>query len=417
MQGEYKYKEKGSNATHYKVLSFDGSNKGAVGGPQNIPYWNDSSPTALATKRRVLAKASPEAIKFWKESIQKEPGRFDVSHLNEKQWQDRRNDSIGSSEASQVTGDCPFEGCTPFDLFNRKTGNEPALKPTPAEQREREDMFDYGHEAESYLRKWVKRHWPNSKILVDTNMYNDSQFPFLTANLDGMLQLPDGTWIHIEFKTANPEAKQGYGDEDNPTIPLYYRRQLIHCQHILNVWSSRIIVMFNRSDILVRTYERDLDVEMEQIKMERDFWESHVLPGIPPDLNYGPVSNVKKALRNYLGLADLSAPPVALPAECADDVRELVAVNKAMTEVNARLRSLEKVRDEKIVNLLPYMNNATAATLDNGEESYQITYKPQKARTSVDLEVLKNDYPEVYAKVVTTPQEGPRPFKVKEVRR
>lgn len=395
-----------------KVLSFDGTDKAAAGHAQNIPYWDDVSPWAEAAKQRALAKASPEAIRFWKKSIEKPPMRFDASGLTEAQWQARRKDSIGSSAASHVTGDCPFQGCTPFDLYNEKIGNKPLFVMSDEEARQREDLLDFGHAMEPYLRKWLQRHCPNSRLLVDTNIYTDSERPYLTANLDGMLQLSDGSWIHIEFKTANKKARQAY---DNESIPLYYRRQLVHCQHILNVWTSRIVVMFDRDDILIREYERDLDFEMEQILEMEDFWENHVIPHIPPALNRGPAANVLKAVRNYAGPANASADPIQLPRDTFDNVAEVAAINKELTDLNARQKALETLRSQKISEVVQDMNNETSAVVSNGSTTYQISYKPQKARTTVDLEVLKNDFPLVYQKVAHTPAEGPRPFRVKEL--
>lgn len=407
MQSEYKADGK------FKVMSFDGTSKVDEGGPQDIPYWEDAAPQTLEVKKRVLQKASPEAVAFWQESCKKLPGKLDASTLTPEQWKARRKDSIGSSAASHVTGDCPFEGCTPYDLYNEKVGQLPLFPPSSEDARKREDLFDYGHVMETYLRNWVRRHWPNSKLLVDTNIYSDGTYPFLTANLDGMLQLPDGSWVHIEFKTANREARHSY---DNDNIPLYYRRQLIQCQHILNVWSSRIIVMFDRDDIVVRTYERDLDAEMEQIEMEREFWEDHVLTKIPPDLCSGPADNVLKAIRNYSGPADASTKQVQLPDECLDDVREIVAINKELSELAARQKTLESLKKQKIAAIIPFLNNAVLGIIREGKKLFQISYKPQKARPVVDLEVLQNEHPSVYSKVVSFPAEGPRPFKVKEMK-
>ena len=408
MQIEYEVDKK------YKVLSFDGTSKTSEGGPQNIPYWEDDSPQTAEVKKRVLAKASPEAIAFWKEGLKTLPGKFDASGLTPEEWKDRRRLSIGSSAASHVTGDCPFEGCTPYDLYNEKVGSVSLFPPSEEEAREREDRFDYGHVMETYLRGWVRRHWPNSKLVIDTNIYNDGTYPVLTANLDGMLQLPDGSWVHIEFKTASAQARHAYDDNN---IPLYYRRQLIQCQRILNVWSSRLIVKIEGvPKPVVCVYERDLDAEMEQVKMEQEFWEDNVMARVPPDLCVGPSQNVLKAIRDYGGRANENIGEVVLPDECLDSVKEIFEINKELSSLATRQRSLETLKKQKIVEILPALKNAVQAVIQDGAKKFLISYKPQKARPCVDLETLENDYPEIYKKTVSFPAEGPRPFKIKEAK-
>ena len=120
------------------TLSFDGTTKSSEGKAQDFPYWDDASPETERVKQRVLAQASPEAIQFWN-ATRKAPDKIDASTLTPDEWQARRKDSIGSSAASHVTGDCPFENCTPLDLYNEKVGNKPLFTLSPEDERSKQD--------------------------------------------------------------------------------------------------------------------------------------------------------------------------------------------------------------------------------------------------------------------------------------
>lgn len=392
-----------------KIVSFDGTTKSSEGKAQDFPYWDDASPETENVKNRVLAAASPEALEFWK-SAKKVPGKTDASLLSPDEWQARRKDSIGSSAVSHVTGDSPFEGCTPLDLYNEKVGNAPLFVPSAEDERRKQDLFDFGHLAETYLHGWVRRRWPNSKLYIDTNIYSAADRPYLTANLDGMMQLPDGSWVHIEFKTATSAGKHKY---DDGGIPPHYKRQLIQCQHILNVWVSYIVVFFDRDDVIVRRYERDLDEEMEQVMMMEDFWCGHVLPKIPPRVDVGDAANNLYAMRNYGGKADISLPAVDLPPELFSAVSQISEIDRELAAIRERERTLKKVREQYMVPVVEALGSSTSGVATNGSVTFELSYKPTKPRATIDTERLKNEYYSVYRELVKIPAEGSRPLKVK----
>lgn len=399
--------------TDLKNLSYDGTSKSSEGKAQNIAYWDDYGPSTETVRQKALAEASPEAIAFLDPLNPKPPEKLDANTLTGAQWQDRRRYSVGSSEVSHISGENPYEGCTSYDLYNKKIGAKPLFSDSEKDAMKRQLLFDYGHFAETFLHSWVRSQWPHSKFIVDTNIYNPVGRTYMTANLDGMLQLPDGSWCHIEFKTANPKAKDNYKDG---TIPMYYRRQLIQCQHILNVWVSYIIVMFNRDDIIALKYERDLDAEMEQVKMVDEFWTKNVLANIPPAL-VGPPKYVLKALRNYSGPSDPKAPEVVFPQNFFDDIQEIDKINRELTALNEKKKILEEQKQKLCIPLVSTLGSTTTAYVDNGcDQAFAITYKPEKPRVSIDKDLLEREYPDVYNQVVHIPAEGPRPVKIKPVK-
>lgn len=329
--------------------SFDGSSKGFAGIGQNINYHEAiETPHMKHVIEQAMRNASPEAIAFLDPLHPKKPDRIDASGLTEEEWKRRRVRSIGSSAASHVFGECPYPGTTNLDLYYEKTGQVPpptkleaelaelcdkyGIDPSMPDSKKRQWYFDFGHIAEDIMHRYCEYLWPGHELIVDTNIYSSPARPFLTANLDRMMKLRDGSYIHVEFKTASAENKDGWRKPvldpntgeyfEEWAIPQHYKRQLIQCQHIMGVWESVLVVMFDRDNIIPITYYRDLDEEMYQVKVCEDFWMNHVLTRVPPDLLLGDPKNLASCIRRYSGEADAALQTVSLPREFLEAVKK-----------------------------------------------------------------------------------------------
>ena len=277
------------------MTNFDGTSKSAEGKGQSIEYWKKSSPYMDEIKQKVIAKASPEALRYIDPENYKGPLIVcDASTLDNEEWTKQRINSIGSSEVSSVFGDSPYPGCTNLDLFYKKTGAIRVIEDDEADKEKRARNFLYGHLMEEYLHLITRQMFPGSKLIIDTNIYASPQMPYLTANLDGMMQLSDGSFVHVEYKTTSEFGEDAYA---NGAIPQHYKRQLIQCQNIMGVYVSYLIVAFSRDNIIIRRYNRDLDEEYDQLIAAKEFWTRNVLPGIAPQ-PLGPVENVIKTMKN-----------------------------------------------------------------------------------------------------------------------
>lgn len=393
------------------MASFDGTNKVNEGKGQNIAYHTFSSPMMDELKKEVMAKASPEAIAYLDPLNYSGPKIIcDASSLTSDEWQEMRKQSIGSSAVSQVFGDCPYPGTTNLDLYYSKIGQPRLIPDTEEDAEKKERMFLYGHLMEEYLHLYTRQQWPNTKLLIDTNIYADPKNPFLTANLDGMMQMSDGSYIHIEYKTTSEFGEDAYA---NGAIPPHYKRQLIQCQHIMGVWKSRLIVSLSRDKFIVRDYVRDLDEEMEQIMGAHDFWNNHVLAQIPPE-PIGSPTNIIAAIRNYSGFGDPSVPSVTLDPVLMDTVKAYVDTSSKISLLNKQVKQLEDEKKRLMIPIVEQMKQATKGTITDGNRAFKVVYAPQAPRRTCLFDRLETDYPEIYKDYVTTGAEV-RPMKIKEV--
>lgn len=423
--------------------SFDGSSKGFAGIGQNIMYHEATNTSHVKyIIEQSMQKASPEAIAFLDPLHPQKPDRIDASRLTEDEWQRRRVRSIGSSAASHVFGECPYPGATNLDLYYEKTGQIPppsrmdaelmelcdkyGISPSMPDSKKRQWYFDFGHIAEDIMHRYCEYLWPGHELIVDTNIYSSPKRPFLTANLDRMMKLRDGSFIHVEFKTASAENKDAWKKPafdpntgeyfEEWAIPQHYKRQLIQCQHIMGVWESVLVVMFDRDNIIPITYYRDLDEEMHQVKVCEDFWNNHVLCRVPPDPMLGDPKNLAACLRLYSGEADPALHTVNLPGWMLENVKNVEGINEMLSQERALVRSLEEEQVEAMLPLIEAIGRHYTARVSDGKESYEISYKPRRGTRKIDFEQLKLNHPEVYAEYVSYPTEASRSMRIKKTK-
>ncbi len=391
------------------MASFDGTNKASTGKGQNIAYHAATSPTMEKIKQEAMAKASPEAIAYL-DPLHYKGAKVvvDASTLTDVQWQAMRQRSIGSSAIGQVFGDSPYDGCTNIDLYNQKIGMVPIIQEARDEKDRKEALFLYGHLMEEFLHLKTQQKFKRAKLFVDTNIYADPKRPYLTANLDRMMQLSDGSYVHVEFKTTSQFGKDAY---EGGAIPPHYKRQLIQCQHIMGVWRSILVVAFSRDDIGFYTYDRDLDEEYEQILGAEDFWLNHVLPQIPPE-PIGSPDNLIKAIRRYNGYGDKKKPEITLDTLLMPDAKRLFDVSSKIRALNAEVKRLQKEKERAMIGIAQAMGQTTRAYITDGNEAFNISWTPRSGKRICDFERLKLNYPDVYAQFVTQAAEESRPMSI-----
>lgn len=388
-------------------MGFDGSNKASMGGAQNIPYWECDTDYIQQIKQQAMAIASPEAISYI------DPPNFsgpkvlaDASTMTEEEWLAFRKKSIGSSAVAQVFGDSPYPGCTNLDLYYDKIGRPIIIEDDPAEKERKERMFYFGHLMEDYLHLITKQLFPAAlQLLIDTNIYADPQREYLTANLDRMIQLSDGSWVHVEYKTSSEFNEESWKDGK---IPMHYKRQLIQCQHIMGVWVSFIIVAFSRDKYLVRRYIRDLDAEYEQILGVEEFWNKNVLPQIPP-LPVGNASSLIETTKRYSGYGDKNAPKIKLDSALVDVIKDYKEVADQISALESQVKKLKEHKDRLMQPIAEAMGTSVYGSVETQDgHVFEVKYMPRAGRRTIDLEKLEINHPDIYQEYVTQKAEGSR---------
>ena len=395
------------------MSTYDGTQKANSGCAQNIPYHIFRTSYVDNLRQDALAMASSEAIAFCDVDNFSGPEiECDASTLTEDEWQKRRAHTIGGSDCAAIFGENRYK--TNLDVYYEKIGQQPVF----AQEETPESRLNklWGHIAEEYIKQWIAERYPYCEIFYDTNIYRYPEKPYITANIDGMMRKPDGSYCLLEFKTANSMKK---GEWENGNVPPQYIYQVRQYMAILGVWECIVVCIFDRDNVVANTVVRDLDEEMRIIDGLDEFWNDHVLPRIPPE-PLGTADGIISTLQRYGGPANPRADRVRLTGDeleelcrqCVEMSLEKARAKKMADEVDARCKELS-------IGLIAALGNATdgALTSADGTTEYQIRYRPRKAPKKVDFDMLQARYPDAFAACVSQEAEGSRTFGIKAIAR
>ena len=204
-------------------------------------------------------------------------------------------------------------------------------------------------------------------------------------------------------------------DYQKRAVPFEYELQVRLYMAILGIWQARFAVMLSPTHILYRVVYRDLDKEAMILKVCEDFWNNHVLAGIPPEPNGKEKdgSLALKAAKQFSPTPDLRK-TVQLPMTMEPIAVEIMELQQQAAELSKKKDELEHQADALKSQIALAMQDSTEGYIDcpNGL-TIAITFKPQKPRKSANFDRLMQDFPDAYDTCVKVPGEGPRPMKVK----
>lgn len=402
------------------------SGKGTKFWPAGTKYWEDNSPTTQYLKKEAIAKASKESLDFLGDLVTNYSGplvevktKADGSvDLDAEGQQKRRQFHLGGSDLAAVFGVSRFT--SRLEMYYRKTGKAPRIVD---DDPMKDVILAYGHACEDVCAQaWAIRN-PEYDIRSDETIYNHPRYPFLSANLDRVIRGEDGCWMVGEIKCpVVQEAEDMWWnngedllDYQKRAVPFEYELQVRLYMAILGIWQARFAVMLSPTHILYRVVYRDLDKEAMILKVCEDFWNNHVLAGIPPEPNGKEKdgSLALKAAKQFSPTPDLRK-TVQLPMTMEPIAVEIMELQQQAAELSKKKDELEHQADALKSQIALAMQDSTEGYIDcpNGL-TIAITFKPQKPRKSANFDRLMQDFPDAYDTCVKVPGEGPRPMKVK----
>lgn len=287
----------------------------------------------------------------------------DITQLTEKEWLRQRTRGIGGSDVAAVLGISPWK--TRRDLFYEKTGVKP-LQPDETNWVAKE----VGHRLEElvveiYQRKTGYTVYPIRKI------FQHPLYPFMIADVDYLVQKPNGKRGVLECKTSSFMAKDRWADGG---VPRHYEVQGKHYLSVTNLDFCAFACLFGNSegDFLMREIGRDLEEEEMTILELDHFWQDFVAANVePPYTESGDL--VLESIRRYQGKADPSLPQIAL----------------ASSEVQ-RLEQFLKLREER--DGLEYGDDFLFLSAGQAAEAAQLvlnTYQEAISRQNLlDVQIL-----------------------------
>ena len=143
----------------------------------------------------------------------------ETSELPREEWLAYRRRGIGGSDAAAVLGISPF--MTGRDLYYDKLGISAAA------DDENWVAKEIGHRLEPLVAEIFSKR-TGLKVFQKKFMFQHPQYPWMLADLDYLVELPDGSIAILECKTSTSNSSENWWYAGKEIVPAYYESQGRH---------------------------------------------------------------------------------------------------------------------------------------------------------------------------------------------
>lgn len=291
-------------------------------------------------------------------------------NMSREDWLKERQKGIGGSDASVILGFNPWK--SPFELYIEKTSDYL--------QEIDNEAIHWGNVLEDVVAEEFARR-TGKKIRRRNQMFRHKDHDFMIANIDRDVV---GERALLECKTTNAFNADAWEGEH---IPPAYICQLQHYMSVLDYEKAYIAVLIGGQKFVWKELERDDEFIELMIQHEKDFWENHVLAGIPPEIDG---SSSATELLNKMYPQD-NGEIVMLESDKAETLIEAIELIKA--EIKEK-QELQKEYENKLKLMIG--DAAVGVT-----PRYEVNLKTYE-RNSVDTRKLKKELPDIAEKYSRT---------------
>ena len=191
--------------------------------------------------------------------------------ITHEEWLVLRKKSIGGSEIASVIGVSRWN--TPFIVWAEKTGRI-------ERNTNNAEATYWGSTLEPILRtEFAKR---TGFVVKEVNsIFASVQHEFLTANIDGYVELPTGEHAILEIKTAGIYAENDWADG----LPVEYFIQVQHYLYVTGLHKAFVAVLIGGNQFKYIEVERDDEVINTIVGLAVQFWNDHMVTDTPPKVD------------------------------------------------------------------------------------------------------------------------------------
>ena len=331
----------------------------------------------------------------------------DTKDLPENDWLEYRRQGIGGSDAASILGVSPFK--TARDLYYDK------LKIVTYEDPEENWVHKkMGHLLEDLVAE-IFHARTGFHIYQVKKMFYHPLYPFMLADVDYFITLPNGETAILEIKTTNYNATDHWWENGKEVVPINYEIQGRHYMAVINVDHVYFCCLYGNSEneTIIRHITRDKDYEEELIALEYDYWHNHILARVPPPYcEDGDL--ILESVKNHYGTADPNAAAIELSFENVNGAMRFLELKEQKSALNAEITRIDNEMKRLQGRIVDEMGRCCTATYSRDGTDYTITYNPSKKPgiSKEDLFRLQMQYPDIYEQFVTVSES--RRFYVKK---
>ena len=308
----------------------------------------------------------------------------DIDKLSYAEWLQVRRSGIGGSDAASALGLSPWKSA--LELWQEKVSgqNQP--------HQENEAMI-WGRIMEPIItREYVRR--TGLTVTPMRSMLQAANWPWMLADLDGLIEDPQrGTGV-FEVKTASAYKQEEWGEDRCPDA---YLLQINHYMAVTGLSYAVICVLIGGNKLQWITVDRDDELIASLVELEHRFWQ-HVLTQSPPPVD-GSTACAEMLSRKYPSSSNPA--PLILPVEADSWIQDYLQA-KLEEDTAAERKRLAENRIKEV------MKEHERSTSPGGK---QVTWKTVQS-SRIDSARLKKEEPALYEKFATT--SATRRFSVSE---
>lgn len=286
--------------------------------------------------------------------------------LSKQEWLEYRQKGIGGSDAASISQLNKYS--SPWQVYLDKVEEV-------HDDGVISEAAEWGTRLENLVREKFKENHPELRIQRSFIMWQHPDYPFMLANVDGVIYDPEKGWGILEIKTANEYKKDDWNDE---VVPEEYLIQMQHYLAVHNLNWGWFAVLIGGNKYREFYIERDEELIESLIMIEEDFWNNHVLARVAPEPD-GSESSTEILKRLYPG-EDVYEKKIVkdLPAEA----KELIQKHD---EYKESLKVMQKEFDEVKNKLMLLMGEHQVGTIGDRKVNWSVT------RAFNEMEFVKNE--------------------------
>lgn len=182
----------------------------------------------------------------------------------------------------------------------------------------------------------------------------------------------------LECKTANPFARQEWGELGSDQVPMAYLAQCIWYLAITGLEQADLAVLMGNTDFRIYEVQRDLELEQMILERAKAFWENHVLTDTPPP------ATSESDYKTLFGKSTVSK-SIEAPAETCDLIKKLKSLNEQVEHYEAEISQIKQ-------SIMGQMQDAEVLTYQGQTLA---TWKAPKSSLRLDTKKLSEEHPEL----------------------
>ena len=208
-----------------------------------------------------------------KQETKEKPYRilFDTRKTSYEAWQRCRQNYITGSDAGNIAG---IGYKSPYRVYLEKKN----LAPKDPEN----NYMRFGRLLEPVIFEAYKQ---ESKLDVRRVPYMlaSTRYPWMAANLDGVVRLPSNEWAVLEIKNVSQRmGDTQWGRSEGGHLPAPYLAQVYHYCICCSLTKAVVVALIGGCELYFQTIEIKKDIADMLIALEHDFYFNNLKRNIAP---------------------------------------------------------------------------------------------------------------------------------------